>query len=233
MHTDSYLPDKITLDAISRCSRQSFYVVDCQKKCFTYVSSHPLFLCGRKKEEVKEKGFAFYEEILSPGDLAMFLDINERGIELFHSLPLESRGDMVISIDFRIRQQGKRLLMVNHKLTPITLTPDGELHYALCFVNLSTSDRPGHAFVRLDNELRLFRYSSTTRKWVEDRFKALSEREKEVLQLSAEGYSSKEIAEMLFIDINTVKFHRRLLFERLEVNSITKAILFAENNGLI
>ena len=58
----------IVLDAITRASGQSFYVIDFHKRNFAYVSSNPLFLCGRTSEEVKNKGYYFYEEVLPEED---------------------------------------------------------------------------------------------------------------------------------------------------------------------
>jgi DNA-binding CsgD family transcriptional regulator len=61
----------------------------------------------------------------------------------------------------------------------------------------------------------------------------LSERELEILCLLAKGKSNKEIAQELFISINTVKVHLRNVFAKLEVSSRTEATLFAVRAGLV
>lgn len=220
-----------TLDAIARVSGHSFYVIDYHKKGFAYVSPNPLFLCGRTPGEVLKKGYYFYEEVLPEEDLEMLLEINRMGFGLFRSMPMEKRLDHIISYDFRLIQPNRQHLMVNHKLTPILLTTTGEIWLALCSVSLSTSDEPGNVFIRINNELH--RYSFAGKRWREAEIVKLSEREKEVLQLSAEGYANDEISEKLFIDINTVKFHKRKLFEKFNVKNITEAITFARNNWLL
>jgi len=52
----------------------------------------------------------------------------------------------------------------------------------------------------------------------------LSKRELEVLQLMAEGLSNQEIAERLFLSLNTIKTHCSRLFEKLDVKRRTQAI---------
>jgi DNA-binding CsgD family transcriptional regulator len=61
----------------------------------------------------------------------------------------------------------------------------------------------------------------------------ISKREYEVLALMAEGLTNQEIADKLFVSLNTVKTHTTRLFEKLEVSSRTKAIYKAKEAGLI
>jgi NarL family two-component system response regulator LiaR len=61
----------------------------------------------------------------------------------------------------------------------------------------------------------------------------LSSRELEVLQLIAEGLSNQQIAERLFVSLNTVKTHTSNLFLKMEVERRTQAIEMAKRLGLI
>lgn len=61
----------------------------------------------------------------------------------------------------------------------------------------------------------------------------LSVREMEVLQLMADGNSNQEIADALFISLNTVKTHTSSLFSKLNVNKRTKAVQYARDQNLI
>lgn len=56
----------------------------------------------------------------------------------------------------------------------------------------------------------------------------ISKRELEVLTLMAKGLSNQEIAEQLFVSLNTVKTHGAKLFEKLEVKRRTQAIEIAK-----
>ncbi|MFD0793805.1 response regulator transcription factor [Mucilaginibacter litoreus] len=61
----------------------------------------------------------------------------------------------------------------------------------------------------------------------------LSKRELEVLQLMAQGLSNQDIAEKLFVSLNTIKTHSSRLFEKLEVQRRTQAVNKAKKLSLI
>ncbi len=62
---------------------------------------------------------------------------------------------------------------------------------------------------------------------------SLTTREREVLQLIAEGSSSSQIASRLFISVKTVSTHRRQIMEKLNTDNIADLIKFALKEGLI
>lgn len=61
----------------------------------------------------------------------------------------------------------------------------------------------------------------------------ISDREEQVLELLAEGHSNQEIADRLFISLNTVKTHLNHLYQKLEVSRRTQAIDKARSLHLI
>jgi DNA-binding NarL/FixJ family response regulator len=61
----------------------------------------------------------------------------------------------------------------------------------------------------------------------------LSKREKEVLSLIGDEYTTKEIADLLFISQNTVESHRKNMFSKLNVKNVAGLIKMAIKNNLI
>ncbi len=61
----------------------------------------------------------------------------------------------------------------------------------------------------------------------------ISRREHEVLELMAKGLSNQEIADKLFVSLNTIKTHSSNLFIKLEVSRRTQAVQKAKELGLI
>jgi len=61
----------------------------------------------------------------------------------------------------------------------------------------------------------------------------LSQREREVLRLIAQGLSNREISQRLFLALDTVKGHNRIIFGKLQVQRRTEAVARARELGLL
>ncbi len=66
-----------------------------------------------------------------------------------------------------------------------------------------------------------------------DPFETLTDREREVLQLLAEGYSNGEIADKLQLSIKTVSVHRTNLMDKLGIHNLTDLVKYALRKGII
>ncbi|MCM3748610.1 response regulator transcription factor [Paenibacillus pasadenensis] len=64
-------------------------------------------------------------------------------------------------------------------------------------------------------------------------FESLSDREKEILAKVAQGYSNKEIAELLFISVKTVETHKSNLMEKLDLRTRPDLVKYAAKKGLL
>jgi len=87
---------------------------------------------------------------------------------------------------------------------------------------------PVAAKVMLDDYLR-----HLAQKGIVDPYEALSEREREVFQLIAEGHSNKEIAELLSISVTTVETHRSHILQKLDVHNTAELVLYAVRRGIV
>jgi two-component system response regulator NreC len=71
------------------------------------------------------------------------------------------------------------------------------------------------------------------RKGVEDRYELLTARERELLQLFAEGQANKDVANLLNLSLHTVETHRTRILQKLNIHGIPELILFAVRKGII
>jgi DNA-binding NarL/FixJ family response regulator len=87
---------------------------------------------------------------------------------------------------------------------------------------------PAIAKVMLDDYVR-----QLADKGIIDRYESLSEREREIFQLIAEGKANKEIAVLLSISPSTVETHRARIMEKLDLHSAAEIVLYAVRRGVI
>ncbi|MGH1386786.1 response regulator transcription factor [Kordia sp.] len=219
--------------AFARTTYKSIYIIDYQQKGFEYVSDNPLFLCGHSAKEVEEMGYAFYFKYVIEEDLNLLFKINEAGFEFYERIPLEDRKNYTISYDYHLKNQEGKTILINQKLTPMFLTNEGKIWKALCIISLSAEQQAGNITIYKKGDNKLFRYDLDGNFWRTSERIKLTNREKEILLFSTRGYTINEIAESIFVSPDTVKFHRRKLFDKLDVTNISEAIAYATNNKLI
>ena len=220
-------------DALSRSTNHSLYLIDYNRRNFLYVSPNPLFLCGRTTEEVQRLGYAFYFEVVPPDELQTLLTVNEAGFRFYYAQPAERRTGLTIEYDFHIRTTDRHTHLVHHKLTPVLLSPQGDIWLALCIVSLSPTKTAGDVLLTDKATGDRYVYSFAGRRWHKQPPLTLSDRERDILQLSVKGLSNAEVGEALFIDTNTVKYHKKSIFEKLHAENITEAVGIAAQLGLI
>jgi DNA-binding NarL/FixJ family response regulator len=107
--------------------------------------------------------------------------------------------------------------------------PISELYTAIQMV------RRGGAYFSEDVQQYLANYSELLGNGEvdEDPFGLLSDREKEIFQLLAEGLSTKEAAEILSISTKTVETHKYRIMEKLHINSMAEWIREAIRRGVV
>jgi DNA-binding CsgD family transcriptional regulator len=161
-------------------------------------------------------------------ELRMLLEINRAVFELFHQLPVEERIKISVSYNFHIQNRDNRTL-INHKLSPVLLAENGNLWLASCMVSLSSHKKAGHIEVRVAGKNEYWVYELENRKWIKFANITLNDREKEILMLASQGFSIVETAGKLFLTIDAVKYHRKSMFEKLNVQNIAEALSVAFN----
>ncbi|WP_299834658.1 LuxR C-terminal-related transcriptional regulator [uncultured Tenacibaculum sp.] len=219
--------------AFARTTYKSIYIIDYEQKGFEYVSDNPLFLCGHTAEEVEKMGYAFYFKYVTEPDLDLLLKINTIGFDFYEKIPVEERKNYTISYDFHLKNNEGKVILINQKLTPLFLTNDGKIWKALCIISLSAEQNSGNIKVYKKGDNKIFKYDLEGDFWKTTEKIKLTSRESEILRYSVRGFTINEIAEAIFVSPDTVKFHRRKLFDKLEVVNISEAIAYATNNRLI
>lgn len=204
-----------TAKAFARSTYQCVYIIDYFHQGFIYASDNLAYLCGLQPEQLLEAGYQMYIDHVPEQDLQMLLEVNKKGFDLFNELLVEDRLEYSISYDFHLTN-GKHSRLIHHHLTPILL-----------------SDEPGHIIMQKNGERGYFEYSTDRHKWERKEGITLSEAEREVLRLSAQGYTMNEIADRVCKSVDTIKACKRSLFAKLGVKNIAEALFHAVNYQMI
>ena len=158
--------------------------------------------------------------------------INQAAYKVFYNVPAEHRRQCMISFDFHILYKNHQIL-VNHKSTPMALTKDGTIWLVMAVVSISSHKKAGHIEFYQFHSRERFKYSLENNSWNKCETITLRPEEQQVLTLSAQGYTMKEISELMLRSFDTIKFYRHQTLKKLGAQSITEALTFAANYGLI
>ena len=213
--------------AAARTSTNSIYIIDYHKRNFLYASENPMLA----PVGLKNMGYALYLNYVPEEEQAMLHEINRAGFKEFSRIDVADKMDFVISYDFHFIQNG-RSRMVNHRLTPLELNAKEQLWLALCSFTLSPrkdfgnvrmwrATESGNGIVG-NRDVR--EYSLADGKWHDSTPVVLTETEQNLLMMSAQGYTTEEIADRLFRSVDTMKYHRKKLFRKLGVETISEAL---------
>ena len=87
--------------------------------------------------------------------------------------------------------------------------------------------------MRKSGDTDFYEYSRSQKQWEHQDGVALSDTERRVLWLSAQGMSADGIADIICKSVDSVKTYKKRLFKELGVSCIPEALIFAINNRLL
>lgn len=144
-----------------------------------------------------------------------------RFFTMMESLPHENRSHYSVLSRLRIQDKDGSYRFIQHRMFYFYSASDYQLRFALCLYNIALDQSlPASSdFLIVDSEKGKI--------IIEDKLNyknILSKRELEILKWIGEGYTSKEIAELLSISINTVSRHRQNILLKLNVKNSVEAV---------
>ena len=219
-------------EAISRNIYQPIYIVDCCRQNILFASGNFKLLCGMTPDEFKENGNKMYFEAIPEDEQAILIEVVQQALKLLYSLPEEIREKLVLSYFFSMVNNSRRRL-IHHKITPLAFSNDGKIWLALCTISMSSNKKLGNITLRKYGDSDYFFYSLNKHIWYHKEGIELTEMEHDILLLSSQGYTIKEIAYMLCKSEDSIKSYKRVLFAKLGVKSITEAVFAAINYYLL
>ena len=215
------------------------------KKTILIVDDHPLFREGLKSIITRNSRFEVVGEA-GTGKQALRLAKQLRPDLVVMDISLPDKSGIDVTSDIRRLLPETRVVIVSmhSKIDHISEAfRAGATGYV---VKESAADRLAQGLVAvsrgeyfLDTSLshkvveKLMEFPEKDAKITDARYERLTPREQQVMRLLAEGLSTKEIAEKLFISPKTVENHRASIMNKLDLHSTVALVRYAAKLGLI
>jgi DNA-binding CsgD family transcriptional regulator len=181
-----------------------------------------------------ETDVAYTNSLIHPVDLPLLVQAAINYIQLGFSMGDAGKlKDYKAIFDYRVIGRDGKYIRIIEQQIPLEIDKSGNVWLALSMMDISPENDISLPFRgRLKNHRtgELFYFPPE-----EDPGKStstLTNREKEILGLIARGLISKEIADKLYISVNTVNTHRQRIIEKLNVSNTYEAIRYANERGL-
>jgi DNA-binding CsgD family transcriptional regulator len=220
------------LERLSEVENSSVTVMDIYQKKYTFIRSKYI-----EKFEDSDNVQSFqdplhFAQLIHPDDIPFVYDSYKKTFHFVLSLPVEERKDYKLILNFRQLDKRGRYINVILQLVVLELDKKGNIWLVLIIDDLLPDkisfNEINRRLVNIKNgRICLFKNDFENSKTI------LSNREIEVLGLISKGFVSKEIADKLFLSVNTVNNHRQNILEKIKATNTSEAIAYASNLGLL
>lgn len=223
----------IFLERLAEVENSSVLVLDFNLKKYTFIRSRYIEPFDNPAIAHDPGDPLYYSKFVHPEDQQAVFDTYMESFTFINSQPVGERKNYKLIVNFRQRDKYGQYLNLILQLVVLELDKKGNIWLVLIIDDL-LPDRFNFTGVsrRLINirtgKVALFRNDS-----IKNQKTILSTREIEVLGLASKGFASKEIADRLFVSVNTINNHRQNILEKVNAANTSEAITYARNLGLI
>jgi DNA-binding CsgD family transcriptional regulator len=210
------------------------WILEVRTGRYLFMSNHVERLTGQVPENFTQGGMACTNRLLHPDDAAPVWQLMHTVWEFLLALPAGQRQTYGFSCDYRIRREDGTYLRLLEQNRVLQTDSHGNITHLLGTGTDITSWKESEMLVAsitsLVDDSRLV---CTSADGMLQPRTPLSRREKEVVKLIVDGYSSKQIADRLYLSLHTVNTHRRNIMGKTQHKNTHDLVRFASQNGII
>ena len=222
-------PEIITLEMQLNDNRQFFYIADLLQMRILFVSSGSRTILGVDPDQWSLSTFFLR---MHPEDSERYSRSRAQLIKEGYSLSMKRQGISIISSPFRVRNaSGNFINLLFQGYSFFSDVPHRTVFTLLLLTDLSSFNLGKHGYhYYLGDDPVMFRYPD------EELLKTghvFSEREFEIIKLIAEGMGSEQIADKLFLSVNTVNTHRRNILKKTKKSTTHDLVIELQERGIL
>ncbi len=218
------------IDVTSRLTNTSMLLYDFEKRSVIHKSEKLLYMDEATISDIQRDSSNPYWSLVTPTDLNVLLGVEKAYFNIIKSFSPEQQMKHTLVINFNILLKKKEQI-VTQKLSPLKVQQDGTPSLGLISVTQTANETCERAAI-FGNGFR-YAYDFQSREFVliPQRLQ-LTLIEKAILSFASKGLSTEQIAKELYRSPNTIKTHRKRLFEKLKVSTIAEAVMLVDNYNL-
>ena len=219
----------LELEKMMELNNQFFYIADVIQMGILFTSKRSTQMIGIDPEELT---FYQFMEVTHPDEIQRLSLGRPKILKLAQDLYTAEKGVRLLSTDFRMRNTlGDYSNILIQGYLVYTTIPRKTVFFFKLHTNIDWYQKKKHGFhYYLGEDLTYFKYPD---KELLDMGMLLSKREFEIVKLVEQGLSSEQIAEKLFLSVNTVNTHRSNMLMKTEKESISDLIYSFKERGLM
>lgn len=218
---------------IAKVENSSLTVFDLNRKQYILSDSKFESKTGYSlNHEYKVNPDHFYE-MMHPDDFPFVLETVIKTISFLNDLPPQEKTDYKLIVDFRLADKNGKYLRFIQQVVVLELDRKGGIWLVLKLVDLASDDagnEPSQRKLLNMKSGKLHLFNDIEENPSEN---LLSKREIEVLGLISQGLRSKNIADRLYISVNTVNNHRQKILCKTKSVNTSQALFYAKQIGII
>ena len=215
------------LNTIIDTSDTGFYIIDYYRHNLLYISENITRWSGISVDSISRYGIDF----LPDDEFDMLVEINNAVFDFLNKIPSKEYCNYKVSYNFNYSNNNKRYL-INHTFAPLEIR-NGKIWLSLCTITLSSRASHGNIIMHKKGSNIQFKYSLGNLHWTSEETIKLTEIEKLIIRYSAQGQTNEEIAQMLCKSIDSIKSHKKKMYQKMRVHNMPSAIVYAQNQCLL
>lgn len=217
------------LEELTERNNQFFLVGDLLQTRIFYASSRSFLLMGTKASELDLIDFI---HATHPDDIKRYYLCRAKMVNMAKELYIAEKGSALLSTNLRLRNPaGEYIQTLFQEYLYFVTIPYKSVFILQVLTNIDWWKPNKNCFHHyVGNDLTYFKYPDT------ELLKAgicFSEREFEIIRLIGSGMSSEQVAEKLYISINTVSTHRKNILEKSGKHNISELIYELQKKGVM
>lgn len=220
-------------EVCSSAFERSSFIYNTTQDCICLLSDSWIDLLGYSTEELVCMGSHFMKQLLHPDDLKDIYSICEPALNKLIKQHSANNGvKFTILFNFRIKHKNGHYLTLDCMFYPIYFI-GGSLHFSIVHV------RPIKRLVHVNFQVYFmyenlrFIYNRHLKDFIPENKSRLDEQEILILGYTAKGNKEYEIASLMDLDVNRIKYLKKRLMKKMSVNSMPEALYFALKMNII